>query len=168
MLWRAIDARYLIPFKKTLSKIGVQLASRTVDIAHATNRLRARKYDMIIHQMGGGVHPGNSLRYFFHSKYIDSSYNYTGYTIDLTDALIDNIVANEQHLPELKAYGMALDRVLLWNYLVIPQWHNKHYRVAYWDKFSKPAKKPKYALGFNTWWYDAKKAQNLPKRNAVN
>ncbi|MEH6444806.1 MAG: extracellular solute-binding protein [Oceanospirillaceae bacterium] len=168
MLWRATDERYVIPFRKNLAKIGIELDIRTVDIAQATNRLRERNYDMIVHQMGGGVHPSNSFKYYFHSKFIDSTYNASGYTSDLVDMLIDKIMDNQQNLAELKAYGMALDRVLLWQFLVIPQWHNKYYRVAYWDKFSRPAIKPKYDLGVSTWWYDAKKAARLPKRNATN
>jgi microcin C transport system substrate-binding protein len=28
------------------------------------------------------------------------------------------------------------------------------FRVAYWDKFRRPAISPKYALGFDTWWVD--------------
>ncbi|MGB1239261.1 MAG: extracellular solute-binding protein, partial [Pseudomonadales bacterium] len=168
MLWRATDERYVIPFKNNLAKIGIDMEIRTVDIAQATNRLRERNYDMMIHSMGGGVHPSNAFKYYFHSKFIDSTYNSTGYTSELTDTLIDNIMANQQNIPELKAYGKALDRVLLWQYLVIPQWHNSNYRVAYWDKFDRPATLPRYALGTNTWWYDAEKAAKLPKRNALN
>lgn len=168
MLWRAIDERYVIPFQKNLAKIGITLHIRTVDIAQATNRLRERKYDMMIHQMGGGVHPSSDLQLYFHSKYIDSTYNSTGYTSELVDLLLEKIATHQQQPAELKAYGKALDRVLLWQFLVIPQWYNKHYRVAYWDKFSRPALKPKYDLGLSTWWYDASKAQQLPKRNAAN
>ena len=62
---------------------------------------------------------------------------------------------------------MALDRVLLWQHLVIPAWHNRNYRIAYWDKFSRPEEKPRYDLGLDTWWLDAHKVANLPKRNAL-
>ena len=168
MLWRSIDERYVIPFKKNLAKIGIELSIRTVDIAQATNRLRERNYDMMIHRMGGGVHPSSLFKYYFHSKFIDSTYNSTGYTSDLVDTLIDSIMKSQQDLTQLKAYGMALDRVLLWQYLVIPKWHNKYYRVAYWNKFSKPKIKPKYELGVNTWWFDQEKSALLPQRNAAN
>jgi len=168
MLWRSIDERYVIPFKKNLAKIGIDLSIRTVDIAQATNRLRERNYDMMIHRMGGGVHPSSLFKYYFHSKFIDSTYNSTGYTSDLVDTLIDSIMKSQQDLTQLKAYGMALDRVLLWQYLVIPKWHNKYYRVAYWNKFSKPKIKPKYDLGVNTWWFDQEKSALLPPRNAAN
>lgn len=168
MLWRAIDERYSIPFQKNLAKIGIEMSIRTVDTAQATNRIRERNYDMIIHESGGGVHPSSLLKLAFHSKYIDSTYNSAGYTSELVDSIMENIETNQQDLKQLKAYGKALDRVLLWQFLVIPQWHNKYYRIAFWDKFSKPTIKPRYDLGLSTWWFDPKKASALPKRNATN
>ncbi|NQZ32331.1 MAG: ABC transporter substrate-binding protein [Oceanospirillaceae bacterium] len=167
MMWQSSMERIAIPFKANLAKIGVELELRTVDIAQATNRLRDRKYDMIVHSLGGGVHPRTDLRLSFQSKFLDSTYNNTGYSSELTDHLIDKIIEHQQNLDELKAYGMALDRVLLWQYLVIPQYHSNSYRVASWNKFSRPAIKPRYASGLTTWWFDAKKAAALPKRNAL-
>jgi len=167
MMWQASMERIVIPFKKNLSKIGVELTLRTVDIAQATNRLRDRDYDMIVHRLGGGVHPSTDLRLSFQSQYLDSTYNNTGFSSDITDYLIDKIIEHQQNLPELQGYGMALDRVLLWQHLVIPQFHSNSYRVAFWDKFSRPALKPRYASGLSTWWYDAEKAAQLPERNAL-
>lgn len=168
MLWRSIDERYSIPLQKNLAKIGIEMQIRTVDTAQATNRLRERNYDMIINEIGGGVHPSSMLKLYFHSKYIDSSYNSTGYTSDLVDFLMENIESHQQDLKQLNAYGKALDRVLLWQYLLIPQWHNKYYRIAYWNKFSRPKIKPRYDLGISTWWVDPQKLATLPQRNAAN
>jgi microcin C transport system substrate-binding protein len=45
---------------------------------------------------------------------------------------------------------------------VIPHWHIQAFRVAYWNKFSRPKIAPKYALGFqDTWWIDPEKAAGL-------
>jgi len=58
---------------------------------------------------------------------------------------------------DLLAAGRALDRILLWEHYVIPNWHSGSFRVAYWDKFGLPEVLPKYNLGFQTWWVkDAK------------
>jgi microcin C transport system substrate-binding protein len=54
--------------------------------------------------------------------------------------------------------------VLLWGHYVIPHWHIQAFRVAYWNKFSRPAVVPKYALGFDTWWLDAKREAALARR----
>ncbi|MBT3397064.1 MAG: ABC transporter substrate-binding protein, partial [Alphaproteobacteria bacterium] len=56
----------------------------------------------------------------------------------------------------------TLDRVLLWNHFVIPNWHINSYRIAYWNRFARPKTKPKYALGFSdTWWIDKSKDEAL-------
>jgi microcin C transport system substrate-binding protein len=46
----------------------------------------------------------------------------------------------------------ALDRVLLWGHYGVPGWYSKTSRVAYWNKFGMPEKKPKDGIGFHTWW----------------
>ena len=48
----------------------------------------------------------------------------------------------------------ALDRVLLWSDYVIPQWHNRVTRIAYWDKLQHPATWPRYGVDLFAWWYD--------------
>ena len=47
---------------------------------------------------------------------------------------------------------------------VVPHWHIRAFRVAYWDKFARPAVAPKYALGFDTWWVDPAKEAALTRR----
>ncbi|HUV07606.1 MAG TPA: ABC transporter substrate-binding protein, partial [Spirochaetia bacterium] len=58
----------------------------------------------------------------------------------------------------------ALDRVLLWSYYGIPQWHIPAYRVLYWDKFGTPRVMPKYSLGLAAWWIDSQKERSLEVR----
>ena len=79
------------------------------------------------------------------------------------DKLIDLIIA----APNRKALIMrtrALDRVLLWNHFVIPQWHIQNFRVAFWDKFGRPKVTPIYGLGFDAWWVDKTKAEALSSK----
>ncbi|AJQ96520.1 ABC-type oligopeptide transport system, periplasmic component [Gynuella sunshinyii YC6258] len=168
MLWSPTYERVALPFKENLAKAGIDMSIRIIDSAQATNRLRERDYDMVVGTLGGGVYPDNMLQYEFHSKYIDSTYNNSGYTSPVVDALVEKIVQNQSNLPELQAYGKALDRVLLWQYLVVPQWYNDKVRVAYWDKFSRPEVLPTYGVGLESWWYDEEKAKKLPRRNAPN
>ena len=54
------------------------------------------------------------------------------------DALIDKIITAHDR-EALVAACRALDRVLLWNHYVIPQWHNRVTRIAFWDKLRHPA-----------------------------
>ena len=61
----------------------------------------------------------------------------------------------------------ALDRVLMWNNYVIPQWYKGAHNVAYWNRFDRPKVKPKFARGvIDTWWYNPKKAELVKNGNA--
>ena len=64
----------------------------------------------------------------------------------------------------LVAHTRALDRVLQYGYYVIPHYHVSAFRVAYWDKFRRPAISPKFAVGLDTWWVDPKAEQSVEAR----
>ena len=108
--------------------------------------------------------PPRTLKIVWRSDYIDSTYNQARVQDPAVDSLIDGIVANQENEPMLQAYGRALDRVLTWNFYVIPEWHLRKYRIAWWNKFSRPAVQPKYSLGIGSWWVDTAKEAKLPKR----
>ena len=67
---------------------------------------------------------------------------------------------------ELVAATRALDRVLLWNFYVVPQFTYGFSRYARWDRFSH-AELPKYARSGlpSLWWFDADKAAKIGKRS---
>jgi len=70
---------------------------------------------------------------------------------------------------ELVVRTKALDRVLLHNYYVIPQWEILEHRLVYWDKFEQPAIAPAFDrtfdTGFMTWWINPEKAKRLDSHN---
>ena len=43
-------------------------------------------------------------------------------------------------------------RVLLWGHYVIPNWHIKTWRVAYWSHLGHTEITPLYDVGLMTWW----------------
>ena len=47
---------------------------------------------------------------------------------------------------DLEAGCKALDRVLLWNHYVVPQWSYNNLRVARWDRFDRPDPLPEYGV----------------------
>ena len=61
------------------------------------------------------------------------SRNLIGVKDPIVDELIGKIITADSR-EELIAACRALDRVLLWSHYVIPQWHNRVTRIAYWDK----------------------------------
>jgi microcin C transport system substrate-binding protein len=164
LLWNSTDERVALPVKNNLERMGVTMNIRLVDSAQYQSRVTNGDFDMISGGYGASFYPDTDLKIIWRSDYIESSYNQARVRDPAVDALVDGIVANQENEPMLRAYGRALDRVLTWNFYVVPQWHLAKYRIAYWNKFSRPAVKPKYSLGFGSWWLDAAKEARLPKR----
>jgi microcin C transport system substrate-binding protein len=156
--------RVAIPYQKNLERIGVTMNIRLVDTTQFVNRLRERDFDLISSGYGARFYPDSNLLILWHSDYLDYTYNTAGVQDEAVDALVEGIVANQGDAEALLHYGRALDRVLTWNHYVVPQWHISMFRVAYWDKFDKPAIRPRYSLGESTWWIDRRKEAQLPLR----
>lgn len=157
------DERIAIPFKKNLERIGITMNIRTVDTTQFTNRLRSRDFDMIVSRYAANYYPDSGLKITWRSDFIDSTYNTAGVQDPAIDYLVDGIAANQENEAALLAWGRALDRVLTWNHYLVPHWHLSKFRVAYKDKFSRPALRPKYSLGQDAWWVDSRKEAALPR-----
>jgi microcin C transport system substrate-binding protein len=160
--------RVALFFKPNLERLGVEVTVRTVDDAQFENRLRAFDFDMLgVHSWGQSLSPGNEQRDQWSSESAErpGSQNVAGIRNPAVDALIERVIFARDRA-ELIAATRALDRVLLWNHYVIPQWISGVQWTARWDRFSRPERLPEYGLsGFPTiWWFDAAKAARAEAR----
>ena len=160
--------RIVLFFKPSLERLGMDVAVRTVDSAQYENRLRQFDFDIIVANWGESLSPGNEQRGYWGSQAADQpgSRNLVGIKNPAVDELINRVIFSKDRA-ELVAATHALDRVLLWNFYVVPQWASSVVRTARWDRFGRPTTLPKYGLsGFPTiWWWDAEKAAKLPQRS---
>jgi microcin C transport system substrate-binding protein len=160
--------RIALFFKPSLERIGVTTSIRIVDDAQYENRLRSFDFDIIIDQWGESLSPGNEQREFWGSQMADQpgSKNTIGIKNPAVDALIDQVIFAKDRAG-LVAATHALDRVLLWNFYVVPQFTYGYTRYARWDRFSHAEPLPKYGRsGLPTlWWFDADKAARIGKRS---
>ena len=148
--------RIVAPFIKNLAKLGVKASIRIVDTAQYKNRLDNFEFDMVVMARGQSLTPGNEQKNFWSSESADipGSLNWIGIKNPIVDELI-NLLINAQDRKTLKVYAKALDRVLLNQHYVIPHWHIKLWRLAYWNDIKRPKNLPKYNLGFpEIWWYN--------------
>jgi microcin C transport system substrate-binding protein len=159
--------RIVLFYKPSLERIGVTASIRIVDDAQYQNRLRSFDFDMIIDQWGESLSPGNEQREYWGSQAADQpgSRNAVGIKNPAVDTLIDRVIFAKDR-PELVAATRALDRVLLWNFYVVPQFTYGFSRYARWDRFNH-AELPKYARSGlpSLWWFDADKAARIGKRS---
>ena len=159
--------RVMLFFKPSLERLGITVTVRTVDPTQYENRLRNWDYDIITDSWPQSLSPGNEQRGYWGSQAADQngSRNAIGIKNPAVDALIDRVIFAKSR-EELVAATHALDRVLLWNHYVVPQWTYGKERTARWDRFSHPEKMPEYAASaFPTiWWWDAEKAAKVRSR----
>jgi microcin C transport system substrate-binding protein len=160
--------RIVLFYKPLVERLGIQMTVRYVDDAQYENRLRSWDYDMIVVTWGQSLSPGNEQRNFWSSQAADQSgsRNYIGIKNPAVDALIERLIFAKSR-DELVTATKALDRVLLWNHYVVPQWTYGKVRTARWDRYSRPDPLPKYgASAFPTiWWWDAAKAAKTGTRS---
>ena len=162
------DERSVLFYKPYLERLGITVNVRTVDSVQYQNRLRSFDFDITTIAWGQSLSPGNEQRDYFGSDSADrpGSRNLPGIKNPAIDVLIDRIIYAKDRA-ELVACCKALDRVLLWNCYVVPQFAGGFERAARWDRFSHPEPLPKYGVtGFPTlWWFDAEKAARTGKRS---
>jgi microcin C transport system substrate-binding protein len=163
LLDEPIFERFVLFYKPQLEKLGIAVTVRTVDDAQYENRTRAFDFDIVVNSWPQSLSPGNEQRGDWGSRAADrpGSRNLVGIKNPAVDTLIDRLVFAKTR-EELVAATRALDRVLLWNHYVVPQWTYRKVRTAYWDRYSHPEKMPEYgAAAFPTiwWWNEAKAAK---------
>jgi microcin C transport system substrate-binding protein len=162
------DERSLLFYKPYLERLGITVNIRTVDSVQYENRLRSFDFDITTFVWAQSLAPGNEQRDFFGSEAADrpGSRNLPGIKNPAVDTLINRVIFAKDRA-ELVASCKALDRVLLWNCYVVPQFAGGFQRAARWDRFSHPEPLPKYGRdGFpSLWWWDAEKAAKTGKRS---
>jgi microcin C transport system substrate-binding protein len=155
--------RVLAPFIKNLQAIGVQASIRRVEPAQYERRVKSFDFDVVSARFVLRLTPGVEVRTFWSSEaaQTDGSYNFAGISHPAIDALIVKM-SEAKSREELKTATRALDRLLRAGHYWVPHWYRPYHYIAYWDKFGRPAVKPRYERGIiHTWWHDAEKAAKL-------
>jgi len=156
--------RVFLFYKPSLERLGMNVTVRTVDVPQFENRLRSWDFDIITYGWTQSLTPGNEQRGYWGSQAADEpgSDNLIGIKNPAIDAMIEQIIFAKNRA-DLEAATRALDRILLWNFYVVPQWTYGKVRTARWDRFGHPDPMPKYgAAAFPlVWWWDAAKAAKI-------
>jgi microcin C transport system substrate-binding protein len=154
-----------MPFIKNLATLGIDATLRIVDPVQYRKRVDDFDFDVTVQRFNFSSTPGDSLRSFFSSQAasLKGSQNLAGIADPAIDALIEMIIAAETRSALVTACR-ALDRVIRAGRYWVPHWYLASHRIAYWDVFGWPEKKPGFTRGIpETWWYDADKAAKLER-----
>jgi microcin C transport system substrate-binding protein len=159
----AVFERVTAPYVENLRRIGVDASIRQVDPVQSQARQTDFDFDFIMFASSSSATPLDSQRQAFSSEAADTpgSYNFAGIRNPVVDALIESLPQVTTR-GELVAILRSIDRILRANYYWVPNWYLANHRVAYWDIFAWPAKKPDYAFQPElTWWFDDDKARAI-------
>ncbi|MBV8061392.1 MAG: ABC transporter substrate-binding protein [Alphaproteobacteria bacterium] len=160
--------RWTQPLLRNLERLGIKATFRIVDAAQFQNRMDNFDFDVTVSVFSQSLSPGNEQFDYWSSTKADvhGSRNLIGVHDPVVDALLEKLV-HATSREDLVTACHALDRVLLWQYYVIPHWHIDSFRIAYWNRFGQPATHPPYGLAVDdTWWVDTAKAAKLDAQHA--
>jgi microcin C transport system substrate-binding protein len=154
--------RVALPYVQWLQRLGIEARVRTVDPAQYQVRTDAFDFDMTVDVIPQSLSPGNEQRDFFTCEKAqqNGSQNIAGFCDPAVDELVQ-LVIGAPNRAALVARTRALDRVLLHNDFVIPQWHIRSFQIAWWDKFGRPERAPRFGLGLEAWWVDPERERAL-------
>lgn len=151
-------ARVVTPWVRNLEKLGIKLVFHPVDFSLYQERLQKFDFDITSLAYGGSINPGQEYSDLFGSKAAtqEDSGNHTGIQSPAVDALISRMVAAKTK-KELLPACRALERVIVNNHILVPQWSAPTHRMAYNAWRLQPASEmPPYASGetwaIDTWW----------------
>lgn len=149
----SIFERVCLPYARNLERLGITARVRTVDATQYQNRMNDFDFDMTVGLFPQSLSPGNEQRDFWTSEAAATpgSRNILGVRDPVVDELVDLVIAAPDR-KSLITRTRALDRVLLHGHYVVPHWHSREFRVAYWDKFARPEVNPRYGLALDAWW----------------
>ena len=157
--------RILQPFARNLERLGVAVTLRVVDASQYERRMETFDFDMTVEVFGQSRSPGNEQRDYWTGARaeIEGSRNTVGIADEVVDALVEALVYADSR-EALIAACRALDRVLRWGHYIVPNWHIRYDRLAYWDIFGRPETTPEDGFVFSAWWIDAEREAALKAR----
>lgn len=154
LLYDSSFERVVLPFKRNLERLGIEVSVRLVDVTQYLNRLREYDFDLIVSSLGQSLSPGNEQREYFHSAFVNqpNGRNLAGVNHPVVDELVEKVI-HAKTRQELIIATRALDRVLLFQHYVLPHWHINEYRLALHKSIQLPPSSPDYGLVTSSWWY---------------
>jgi microcin C transport system substrate-binding protein len=144
-----------LPYAQWLGRLGIDARIRTIDAAQYQKRMDDLDFDMAVAQIPESESLGNEQVDFWSCQSANQpgTLNVAGICNPVVDAMVNGVVNAKNH-DDLVTAAHALDRVLLWGWYMVPQWHLQDLWVAYWNRFGHPSQPVRTGLDFTTWWVD--------------
>lgn len=147
------NERIALAYARNLKRLGIEARIRLVESAQFQGLIDSYDFDMVFGFWGVTLSPGNEQQNYWSSLTANQpgGRNWAGVADPAVDAMIAALGAARTR-EELTSAARALDRILMWNYYVLPLYHDAGQRIAYWRKLSRPDTVPVYGVRPETFW----------------
>lgn len=159
--------RIINPYIENLQRLGVNVTYNRVDPSQYQARTQANDFDMIFDGYTVGLQEGRGLSQKFGCEDKDDIFNPAGYCSEAVDVLAEFVTAADTY-DEMAAAVRAIDRVMRYDYFVVPVWYLGKNWAAYYDFYEYPENLPQFGLGhLDYWWFNQEKHDALVSAGAL-
>ena len=114
-----------------------------------------------------GLVEGTGLEQKYGCPDREDIFNPANYCNPVVDELTKHVLAAKDY-DTLSTAIKAIDRVMRYDYFIVPVWSLQENWVAYFDMYEYPENLPEFGLGhLDYWWYNAEKAEGLKAAGAL-
>jgi microcin C transport system substrate-binding protein len=144
-----------LSYADNLRRLGMSVNVVLVESAQYQARIEDFDFDMVIRYWGVSLSPGNEQQNYWSSATANApgSRNVAGVADPAIDALIEKLVG-ARFRAELVFAARALDRVLMWNYYVVPMYHRAGFNLARWSRVRMPTTMSNSGPVQETFWIE--------------
>ncbi len=159
--------RIILPYMENLKALGVDITYNRIDPAQYQDRTQNKDFEMRDAAYAVGLVEGSGLSQRFGCEDRDDVFNDAGYCNPVVDALAESLLDVETY-DEMAAHIRAIDRIMRYDYFVVPVWSLQESWVAHYDMYEYPEELPPFNIGFlDFWWIDEDKAAGLKAEGAL-
>ena len=155
--------RQMLSLFQNLEAVGIATTGVAPEVSNWLHRTRTGAFDGNSVRYEASNTPGLQLRNWFGSAAADEDYgqNWQRIRSPVIDRLIASVIAANTG-EDLYAAARALDRVIMWNFYIIPLGSMPGFRLVHWDKFGEVEGQALSRVPFvDAWWWDEDKAQRV-------
>lgn len=147
---------------ENLERLGIDITISPVNRTVMDQKILERDFDIVVWRLPSARSPGVEQVQMWGSKsaYSPGSPNIVGLKNKGIDAILNRLV-RAKNRAELATIARSLDRALLWEHLVIPQWYSDKDRIAYWNKFDETQLDCPCGYDLYSWWVNEKKLNQV-------
>ncbi|SFR45043.1 microcin C transport system substrate-binding protein [Yoonia tamlensis] len=158
--------RIINPYVENLQRLGVNITYNRVDPSQYQARTQENDFDMMFSYYVNGLVEGRGITQKFGCEDKDDVFNPAGYCSQAFDELAEFVTAAEDY-DEMAAAVRAIDRIMRYEYYIVPVWYLGKNWVAAYDMYEHPENLPEFGLGYlDYWWINQDKAEALAAAGA--